>query len=195
MAGGSEGSPPWGGPMVTGARLLYRDRWRARQGGGSFSAIPLTTQSGFPDLSEWLPARSPATSKRTARWSSKCCGSETLRLIVIASREPLVRRLGPHHRQPPANRHPAVARVSRGGWFPFLPDALRGRRDPPHPTHSRPPLPIADAMAYPHGRGGRRSGRMVMIEAVSSAGVRIVVMQHGLEKFARKAARRPAGSR
>jgi Tol biopolymer transport system component len=33
----------------------------------------------------------------------------------------------------------------------------------------------------------RRSGRMVMTEPVSSAGVRIVVMQHWLQEFARKA--------
>jgi hypothetical protein len=35
----------------------------------------------------------------------------------------------------------------------------------------------------------RRSGRMVMTEPVSSAGVRIVVIQHWLEEFTRKAAR------
>ncbi len=39
----------------------------------------------------------------------------------------------------------------------------------------------------------RRSGRMVVTEPVTSAGVRIVVMQHWLEEFARTAARKDGG--
>ncbi len=41
----------------------------------------------------------------------------------------------------------------------------------------------------------RRFGRMVVTEPVTSAGVRIIVLQHWLEEFARKAARKPAGAR
>jgi Tol biopolymer transport system component len=41
----------------------------------------------------------------------------------------------------------------------------------------------------------RRSGRMVMTESVSAAGVRIVVMQHWLEEFTRKMARGAEGTR
>ena len=41
----------------------------------------------------------------------------------------------------------------------------------------------------------RRSGRMVVTEPVSVAGVRIVVMQHWLEGFARRMARGAEGTR
>ncbi len=41
----------------------------------------------------------------------------------------------------------------------------------------------------------RRSGRMVLTEPVSSAGVKIIVMQHWLQEFAGKAALKPDGAR